>query len=244
MQAQRNLLVVSLMALGLALMAAPALAQDQAAVGAPPSRSSGLRIAVQGRLDALNIAGLENGYNLNVGGGPDLVIPITFVPQVTLGVRLLDTRLFLGLGFGFFGASESQCGGSAGGCADEETTASTSGFELSPLASFDLLQDPARIAALYLVGWLNLASLGGYTVERVTPGRTDTTTVDADFYWGLNIGVGVRGNITPAVAIGTEWGWGFLSTSNDGGTPGPADDQSNFIHGVFGTIFLEASVGL
>ncbi len=221
--------------------AAPAAAQDQPA--AASSGGGGVRIALQGRVDALNIAGLDNGFTLGGGGGA-LTIPLTFVPQVTAGVRLVDTRLFLGLGLGFFGASSSECAGSSGGCADEETTTSTSGFGLAPLVSFDLLRDPARIAALYILGWLNLASFGGQTVETVRPGMTDTRTTDNDFWWGVNAGIGVRANISPAFAVGTEWGWGFATTSNDGGTAGPPDDSSLFIHGIFGTIFLEGSIGL
>lgn len=237
-----GIFVSSLVVVSALVASTPAAAQQPAAQPASSSGGGGVRIALQGRLDALNVAGLEGGYT--IGGGGGVTIPLSFVPQITAGVRLVDTRLFLGLGFGFFGASESECAGSMGGCADMETIVSTSGFGLAPLVSFDLLRDASRLGALYLLGWLNLASFGGQTVETIRPGATDKRTTDNDFWWGLNVGAGVRGNITPSLAIGTEWGWGFATTSNDGGTAGPADDTSLFIHGVFGTIFLEASIGL
>lgn len=236
-----GVVVSSILVVSGVMLAAPAAAQQPQPAPAASS-GGGVRIAVQGRIDAVNVLGLQDGLNLDPGGGgPNVVVPLVFVPLVTAGVRLIDTRLFLGVGVGFFGASVSQCGDT--GC-DEETTTSTSGFSLSPLVSFDLIQDPGRLGALYVVGWLNLANAGGYTVERVQPGRTDTTTVDGDFFWGLNAGIGLRGNITPGAAIGTEWGWGFATSTDDGDTSGAADDRTTFVHGIFGTIVFEATVGM
>ena len=48
-----------------------------------------------------------------------------------------------------------------------------------------------------------------------------------------------RGKINEGIAIGTEWGWGFL-TGNDP----EQEEDSFFIHGIFGILMFEASVGL
>jgi hypothetical protein len=176
----------------------------------------GLRLGIQGRIDAINMVAIADP-------DPFLSQRRLLVPIVTPGVRLLDdNELFLGLGFGFSGYS-SENG------ADED---SRSGWSLSPLASYDVLKDD--VAALALLGWINLASLGE-TEDCGAGGCMDEN--DDAFAWGLSLGAGVRGFVSEGLAIGGEFGWGFLDIGYDGG----ADD---FVHGVFGNIFLEASVGL
>jgi hypothetical protein len=178
------------------------------------------RLGIQARIDALNMLGLSEP-----GVGPlDLALEARslFVPIVTPGVRFLDDRLFLGLGLGFSGVSTSG-----------PPDVSRSGWSLSPLASYDLITD--QLAAFYLVGWFNLAHLGE-TETCNAAGNCMTMNNDATG-WGLNIGAGVRGLLSRGLALGGEFGWGFLDISNDGG-------PDAFVHGLFGNIFLEASVGL
>ncbi len=202
-----------------------------------PTRSSGTRIALQARLDAFNLFGVQDSVLVD---DADTTIPGAFVPLVTPGVRLMDGRLFLGVGFGFYGISQTECGGD--GCDDDETTFSTSGWSVNPLASFDILADD--FGALHLVGWLNFADLGGATIERRTPGMTDTRDIDGLFWWGLNLGAGVRGKLSEGAALGAELGWGFATSSDDGDEPGDADDTDLFVHGIFGILLFEGSVGL
>ena len=54
----------------------------------------------------------------------------------------------------------------------------------------------------------------------------------------LRAGGNLRGLISPGLALGAEFGWGFLDISFD------PDDDGVFVHGIFGNIFLEASVGI
>lgn len=179
----------------------------------------GLRLGIQGRLDAVNMLRIAD---------PDsfLTERRLLVPIVTPGVRLLDdNELFLGLGLGFSGYSNSTG-------PDEQ---SRSGWSLSPLVTFDVLKDD--VAALALLGWINLAKLG--ETENCDAGGCMSANNDA-FGWGLSLGAGVRGFVSEGLALGGEFGWGFLDIGYDGG--GGPDDV--FIHGVFGNIFLEASVGL
>src|SRR6185503_746134 len=102
---------------------------------------------------------------------------------------------------------------------DEE---SQTGFSLTPLVSYDLLADDT--GALSIVGLVDLASLG--ETEVCDAGGCMDQNDDA-FGIGLGIGAGLRGNITPGVAIGGEFGWGFLSVDRD------AADDGDFVHGVF-----------
>lgn len=179
--------------------------------------SGGVRLALQGRIDAINLVGMSD---------PDAFMEQRrlFVPIVTPGVRLLDDNaLFLGLGLGFSGFSVDDPG------PDEE---SRSGWSLSPLASYDVLRDD--VAALSLLGWLNLASLG--ETEDCDGGGCMDLNNDA-FGWGLSLGAGLRGLINEGLALGGEFGWGFLDISADAG-------GDVFAHGIFGNIFLEASIGL
>jgi hypothetical protein len=177
----------------------------------------GLRLAIQGRLDAINMISLADP-------DPFLGQRRLLVPIVTPGVRLLDdNELFLGLGLGFSGYSSDD---------DGPNEQSRSGWSLSPLASFDVLKDD--VAALALLGWINLASLG--EEEVCDAGGCDDQNDDA-FGWGLSLGAGLRGFLSEGLSLGGEFGWGFLDVSYDAGA-------DVFVHGVFGNIFLEASLGL
>jgi len=184
--------------------------------GAP----SGLRLAVQGRLDAINTLVLADP----TGDNGTLNQRRLLVPIITPGVRLLDdSELFLGLGFGFSGYSNDDDG------PNEE---SRSGWSLSPLVGYDLLRDDT--AAFSLLGWINLASLG--ETEDCDAGGCMDVNNDL-FGWGLSLAAGLRGFVNPGLALGGEFGWGFLDISADAG-------GDSFVHGVFGNIFLEASLGI
>lgn len=185
------------------------------------SSSSGLRIALQGRLDAVNMTQLARpAVPDNLAGtlGANLLTPV-----VTPGVRLLDTRLFLGLGLGWSHASSEANNGDSD---------SQGGFSLVPTVSFDVLSN--EDAALSLGAMLTLASLGQ------TENCNNNTCVDENddaFGLGLSALVGIRGKISEALSLGTEFGWGFLSVNRDG-------NRDLFVHGLLGMIVLEASIGL
>jgi hypothetical protein len=180
-----------------------------------------IRLGLQLRLDAINTLALSSSLEFaaldlnNIGQQ-------LFVPLATPGVRILDDELFLGLGFGFVGASVET------GPAEF----SRSGFSISPLASYDLLDDDT--AALSVLGWFNLASLGE-TEECVANVCEDQN--DDEFAVGLSLGAGLRGFLSESVAIGGELGWGFLSASADSG-------GDVFVHGLFANVLLEASMML
>jgi hypothetical protein len=166
----------------------------------------GLRLAIQGRIDAINMVAIADP-------DPFLSQRRLLVPIVTPGVRLLDdNELFLGLGLGFSGYSSDN----------GPNEQSRSGWSLSPLASYDVLKDD--VAALALLGWINLASLG--EEENCDAGGCETENDDG-FGWGLSLGAGLRGFVSEGLALGGEFG-------------GP----DVFVHGIFGNIFLEASIGL
>jgi len=140
-------------------------------------------------------------------------------------VRFLDGgKLFLGLGLGFEGASRQEPNG------NEQ---SQSGFTFSPLFSYDLLDDMA--AALSLLGWLNIVSVGD-TEDCPNNGGCNNQN-DGASAWGLNVGAGIRGKLSEGLAIGGEFGWGFLDVSYD-------NNNEYFLHGLWGNIVFEASVGL
>ena len=186
-----------------------------------PHDDGDIRLALQLRLDAINTLALAEPGGIDDLGflyvGRQLLVPVA-----TPGVRLLDDELFLGLGFGFAGVSTD----------DGPNEASRGGFSVSPLASYDVLDDDA--AALSLLGWLNLASLGE-TEACTAAGCTDLNN-DA-FGWGLSLGAGLRGFLTDSVSVGGELGWGFLSVGYDAG-------PDAFVHGIFANLFLEASIML
>lgn len=184
----------------------------------PSSGSSGARLGIQGRIDALNVLDLVSPIRQGIGPA---------VPIVTPGVRFVDGKLFLGLGLGFVGGRNDTGGG--GGGADR----GQSGFSLSPLVSYDVLSDAA--AALHLGGWFNIASLGEEEDCNAAGVCADDPNSDASGL-GLNLAAGIRGKLSEGLAIGGEFGWGFMS-----GSVGP---QDYFNHGLFGTLLFEASVGL
>lgn len=178
--------------------------------------SGGTRIGLQLRIDAVNVLA-ASGSTVNGVSGND------YVPLAMPGVRFLDGRLYLGLGLGFQYSSEELDNG------DEE---SRSGFTLSPGASYDVLGDDS--AALSVGGWLNIASLG--ETEECDGGGCSNNNDDQTGL-GLTLAAGVRGKLLEGLAIGGEFGWGFLSISEDAG-----DDT--FVHAIVATILFEATVGI
>lgn len=178
---------------------------------------SGVRLGVQVRVDAFNVIGAQT----DLGGGTG-EYSSAFTPIVTPGVRLLDQRLYVGLGLGFNGYNVDVG-------ADAEQ--SRSAFSLAPMAMFDVLADDW--GALSLGGWLTLSSVG----DTETCDDDGCVTVDdSTFGWGLNLMAGLRGQLTPSLALGGELGWGFLDLSSDG------DDD--FFHGVLGLLVIEATLGI
>jgi hypothetical protein len=153
-------------------------------------------------------------YTLPVDASPQLV------PLVTPGVRILNERLFLGLGFGFWGRASGK-----------DITNSRAAFSMNPTALYDIISEP--IAALSVGGWLNLADVSG---NKSCSASNCSKANDGTFGWGVNLAAGIRGKISRGLAIGGEFGWGFLKTSGD--------STDDFGHGVFGNILLEASVGI
>jgi hypothetical protein len=189
--------------------------------GRGPRSDHSVSLALQLRLDAINTIALSEPTGVAGAGFADLGRHL-LVPIATPGVRILDDALFLGLGLGFVGVSSD----------DGPNEESRSGFSLSPLASYDILADDS--AALSLLGWLNLASLG--ETEQCNAGGCNEVNDDA-FGWGVSLGAGLRGFLTESLAIGGEFGWGFLSVGYDAG-------PDVFVHGVFGNLFFEASLDL
>ena len=198
-------------------------AHAQGASIAPGGRSPGgeTRLALQLRLDAINLLALAEPDQLDNGPLPSRQL---LVPVATPGVRLLPGgALFLGLGLGFANAKVDTGG----------ETQSQTGFSLSPLVSYDVLADDD--GALSIVGLVDLASLG--ETEVCDAGGCMSRNDDA-FGLGLGVGLGLRGKLSPSVAIGGEFGWGLLSIDWD------ANNDNDVVHGVFGNLLVEASVGL
>jgi hypothetical protein len=196
----------------------------QANYGHGHAADHSVSLALQLRLDAINTIAVADPNGV-MGAGfadPSFTGRHLLVPIATPGVRILDDALFLGLGLGFTGHSFDNG-------PNEE---SRSGFSLSPLASYDVLSNDS--AALSLLGWLNLASLG--ETETCNAGGCVETNDDA-FGWGVSLAAGLRGFLTESLAIGGEFGWGFLSVGYDAG-------PDVFVHGVFGNLFFEASLDL
>jgi hypothetical protein len=192
--------------------------------GDSSSRSSGssdTRLALQLRLDTINLLALAEPDELDSGPEPGRQL---LTPLATAGVRFLDDgALFLGLGLGFANASIDN----------GPNELSQFGFSLSPLVSYDVLSDDD--GALSLFGVIDLASLG--ETEVCNPGGCMDQNDDA-FGIGVGLGAGLRGRITPGLAIGGELGWGFMSIDRDGA------DEGDFIHGIFANLLFEASVGI
>ena len=59
------------------------------------------------------------------------------------------------------------------------------------------------------------------------------------FWWGLNLGMGLRANLTENIAAMTEFGWGF-----ERGTWEHNADHTVFGQGFFGTLGLALKIGL
>jgi hypothetical protein len=202
-------------------------AQAQGGASAPaPARSGGMRLGIQGRIDAFNMFGIADALVL----APADAISTPFAPTATVGLRM--DRLWIGLGLGFVGGAVSEC--EEDGCG-RESTVSNSGFSLSPMVFFDILSDTG--GALAVGGWFNLGSIGGGTFED--PDGTEVSQ-DGYFLWGANLALQARGILTPGLALGSELGWGFLTYSEGDRN----NDNSVFVHGLFGTIFVEGSVGI
>lgn len=211
----KNLLCISVVLCSFLLSTGVAEAQTadvgaSANVSAPSASSGSGRLGLQGRFNALNM--ITEGTIVGPGGDVDRLLSSLFVPIVTPGFRFLEDRLYLGLGFGF------------GGYDVDNTDQGRTGFSFSPLAMYDVLVD--RYAALSLGGWFNFLILGEENNQN-----------DDAFGIGLNLAAGIRGKISPGLAIGSEFGWGFMNVSWD-------NDVEVFLHGVFGTILFEATVGI
>ena len=193
------------------------------------SSSSSIRLAMQGRLDAFNVVQLSRPQiGGNVGGLAGDLGRSLMTPAITPGVRLIDSRLFLGLGVGFGSSSWDDNNGN---------TASQSGFSIVPTATFDLISGPD--AALSLGAMFTMAQIGKPEVcGRMGQNTTCVTQNNGAFGMGLSALLGLRGKITESVALGTDFGWGFMKVSGNGNNP----DQ--FVQGLLGMLLLEASLGL
>ena len=182
---------------------------------------SDVRIGLQIRLDAINVLGpLEQTPGTTQSIGRRLLVPLA-----TPGVRLIDGKLFLGAGLGFYGYSSED---------EDEDGQSRSGFGLSPLAQFDVIREDA--AALSIGGALHIASMS--ETEACVAGECMDLDDGASGI-GLSLGAGLRGMILPGLALGADFGWGFLSLSYD-----DQDELSVFIHGIYAAIMLEATIGV
>jgi hypothetical protein len=221
--------------------AAPALAQDAAGDiedgddtrasasysangNATTSSTSDIRIGLQIRLDALNVLGPIDTSGTASEQPSAGIARRLLVPLAAIGVRLVDQRLFIGAGFGFYGWSTED---------DPGNEVSKSGFGLSPLVQFDVLRETA--GALSLGGALHIASLS--ETEACDPDGDCMELNDGGTAVGLSLGAGIRGFITPGLAIGGDLGWGFLSYSAD-------DDSSAFVHGIYAALLFEATIGV
>lgn len=232
----RHILTFSGFLLSLGLVAASASAQDAAAAGAPAysaapsSHRSAVQLAFQGRINAMGYLAPKTN---------DLLSAIqTITPYVTPGVRLIDGRLFVGVGIGFGAFSSEECQDT---CADYDRI-SQNYFALSPMAFFDILR--AGPASLYAGGWFSFAPISSVTFETRRASTTVTNERDGGTAIGVNLGVGIRAQLVEGLAIGTEWGWGLASYSDDGAETGVARDLSTTLHGLFGTVMIEGSIGL
>jgi hypothetical protein len=193
-------------------------ARVQASSTEPEQPPDELRIGLQARVDAARI--FEGG---DVDGPVVAGAKALLVPVVTPGARWLEGKLFTGLGLGLYGASVEQGAGSQ----------SRGGFALSPVATYDLLSQDA--ITLSVGGWLTFARLG--ETETCTAGNNCQQDNDDVTAWGLSALGGVRGALMRGLSLGAEFGWGFLDISAD-------DGADSFVHGLFGAVVLEATIGI
>jgi hypothetical protein len=142
-------------------------APEPQAQPAPRGEASGPRLAFQSRLVASFVGVFEPAFTI-------------IQPSVAVGARIMDDRVFLGMGVGLFGIQDFF-----------------NAVTLQPTINVDLLR--RGLAALYLVGWVPI----GVVVEKFGDER-DTLTL-----LGANAGLGLRAQVHDNVAIGAEWGWGF-----------------------------------
>jgi len=191
---------------------------------------SDMRVAIQGRLPLAALAwsdGDLDGGNFGGGGGGGGGGGANFdglnltIPMVTPGLRLIDGKLFVGLGLGFSSWSWDQ----------GANEASRTAWSLSPVFSYDVLSDEA--AALSLGGAIHLMKLG--ETEDCDPDCNDVN--DDAFGLGLNLTAGIRGHITEGLSIGGDFGYSFLNVEWDSG-------PDVFWHGLVGALVVEGSVGI
>lgn len=161
--------------------------QERIGLDEEEAQSSSVRLAFQGRLTAVNVV-LAGALAVD---GRDGLGAANQVPLATPGLRLLEGRLFAGLGFGFFGVEGFN-----------------SGLSFSPTVSVDVVRD-ADLGAFYITGWFTLGSFDG-AAARGTDGDL--------FGWGFSAMAGARAILTRALSLGAEMGWGFLSLNQDGGS--------------------------
>lgn len=180
------------------------------------SDSDSLRLVAQVRIDAINLVSPVRG-SLR-GGGPGSA---EAMPLVTAGVRILDQRLLLGLGFGFAGFSDDPDG--------DNNETSRFGMTLTPTVTYDLIV--GRNSALSLGGMLNLAFLGETENENGVQSNDDA------FGLGFAALLGLRSKLLDELAIGAELGWGMMKVSED-------DGDESFEHGVLGVLLFEMSMDL
>ena len=217
-----------------------------AALTAPTqeARANEIRLEFQGRMDVFNTFGVD-GVTFPIGSSlGDNTLTLAMVPLVTTGVRLLENgALFVGIGAGYASATLHNCVpviNNVGGCDTGETSTTLTSWSLSPMVSYEFLS--TEYAGLYAAVWVNLGGFGGSSVTT-TDAQQNTTTVDIDqnFWWGVNIGLGIRGKITKAIALGTEWGWGI---AGGGAAAANNEEDTALFHGIWGTLTLQASIGL
>lgn len=229
----RHISMLTGVLLSLLLVTASASAQDTAP---PASRRSSVQLAFQGRLDAMGYLAPRNDADPRTTNLLSAIQTIT--PYVTPGVRLIDGRLFLGIGIGFGSYSYKQCQDTC----DDYDLIGQSYFALSPMAFFDVLRSGP--ASLYAGGWFSFAPIGAATFETHRGATTNITETDSASAIGFNLAVGIRAQLVEGLSLGTEWGWGLTSYSSDGSEPGVARDVSTTMHGIFGTLMLEGAINL
>lgn len=154
------------MALGVLMATSSLAAQDS--YGLPPVTTQasdggggggGLRLAMQARGIATLNTLANNGF-------------IRVTPLVTPGIRIMDGKLFIGLGLGL-----------------DEVSDATTVFHVSPTFTYDLVQNGD--GALFLAGWLNLGTVGsfyfgGNIAGGIRGNINDSISIGSE--WGFTFG--------------------------------------------------------